>query len=182
MNLLDGIIIVVLVFCAVRGLFRGLTREVSSIIGVLAGFYGAYTYYQVLAPTVAAWPIAGDYSYLASFFILFLSIFIGVHLVAMGIRYLLNIVFLGWVDRLFGMVFGALKGCLVISILFTTLTLFLPQDSGLLTGSRLSPHVAGLSEAMSVMVSRDVRQELQFKLQGLKEHWQQHRQSIQKKA
>ena len=182
MNILDAAIICILTFCAVRGLFRGLIREVASIVGILAAFYSAFTYYLVLAPIAARWPVVGEYSNLAAFFILFLAVFIGVQLLAMLIRYLMNIVFLGWVDRLFGMVFGALKGGIVISVLFITLTTFLPQDSGLLARSRLSPHVADLSEAMSVLVSRDVRQEILLKLEGWKNQWENHRQSTAKKA
>ena len=32
----------------IRGYFKGLIREVSGIIGVVVGFYGANTYYQLL--------------------------------------------------------------------------------------------------------------------------------------
>jgi uncharacterized membrane protein required for colicin V production len=49
MNPFDILILVILGYCAVRGLFRGLVKEVSSIIGVLGGFYAAYSYYALLA-------------------------------------------------------------------------------------------------------------------------------------
>ena len=44
MNYLDIIIVVILSYCVIRGVFRGLIKELSSIIGVFGGFYAAYTY------------------------------------------------------------------------------------------------------------------------------------------
>ena len=49
MNPFDILIIIILVYCVVRGLFRGLVKEVSSIFGVLGGFYAAYSYYPQVA-------------------------------------------------------------------------------------------------------------------------------------
>ncbi len=42
MNIFDIVIIVIVSFCLIRGIFNGLVGEVSGIIGVYAGFYGAY--------------------------------------------------------------------------------------------------------------------------------------------
>ena len=55
MNLLDMLIIVILCFCMIRGIFRGLVNELFAIIGVLAGFYTAYTYYLKIAKPLSAW-------------------------------------------------------------------------------------------------------------------------------
>jgi len=41
MNALDVVIAVIVGFCLIRGIFRGLIKELSSIIGVFAGFYFA---------------------------------------------------------------------------------------------------------------------------------------------
>ncbi|MBW1983457.1 MAG: CvpA family protein, partial [Deltaproteobacteria bacterium] len=49
MNTFDIIIAAIFGYCLVRGLFRGLIKELASIIGVLSGFYAAYTYYQEAA-------------------------------------------------------------------------------------------------------------------------------------
>ena len=54
MNLLDMLMIAVLSFCAIRGIFRGLVSELFAIIGVLSGFYAAYTYYPEAAKPLAA--------------------------------------------------------------------------------------------------------------------------------
>ena len=109
MNPFDILIIVVLGYSLVRGLFRGLVKEVSSIIGVLGGFYAAYTYYKVLAGLLAG--LIHDTSYLniLSFLIIFCGVLIVVGVLGVVIKYLLNIAFLGWVDRIGGVIFGVLK-------------------------------------------------------------------------
>ncbi|MBW2176094.1 MAG: CvpA family protein, partial [Deltaproteobacteria bacterium] len=43
MTILDVLMIVIVGFCLIRGVFRGLIKEISSIIGVFAGYYAAYT-------------------------------------------------------------------------------------------------------------------------------------------
>jgi membrane protein required for colicin V production len=43
----------------IRGIFRGLVRELASIVGVLGGFYAAYSYY----PHVAQADLSLDFQY-----------------------------------------------------------------------------------------------------------------------
>lgn len=182
MNVFDVVIVVIVSFCLIRGLFRGLIREISSIVGVLAGFYGAYTYYPMVEPNFARWVETPGYRNIISFFLLFCAILISVNLIARLIRYLLNIVFLGWVDRLCGMVFGAAKGLLIVSVLFIALTTMLPKGATIVTESRLSPHVAIVSEAISVFVSQDMRNQIQLNLEGIKKSWEKKRSEIQKRV
>ncbi len=182
MNVFDVVIVVIVSFCLIRGLFRGLIQEISSIVGVLAGFYGAYTYYPMVEPIFARWVETPGYRNIISFFLLFCTILILINLIARLIRYLLNIVFLGWVDRLFGMVFGAAKGLIIVSVLFITLTTLLPKGATIVTQSRLSPYVAIVSEGISVFVSRDMRNQLHLNLEGIKKSWEKKRRSIQTRA
>src|SRR5210317_876877 len=129
MNPFDIFIIIVLGYSIIRGLFRGLVKELSSIIGVLGGFYAAYTYYPLVAGLLSR--LIRDISYLniLSFLIIFCGVLIIVGVLGVIIKYLLNIAFLGWVDRIGGVVFGVLKGVLIVSILFITLTAFLPKGT-----------------------------------------------------
>lgn len=182
MNIFDIVIIVVISFCLIRGLFRGIVREVSSIVGVIAGFYGAYTYFPIISPYFAKWISTQGYRNLLSFFILFCAILICISLIAVLIRYFLNIVFLGWVDRLCGMIFGGVKGILIISVLFIMLTTFLPRNSTILVKSRFSSPVAKISEAVSVFIDHNMKKELMLKLKGIKKQWEKQKQISQRKV
>jgi membrane protein required for colicin V production len=171
MNPFDILILVILGYSLVRGLFRGLVKEISSIIGVFGGFYAAYTYYGVLAKFLAG--LIHDVSYLniVSFLIVFCCVLIIVSVLGIIIKYLLNIAFLGWVDRIGGLVFGFIKAILIVSVLFISLTAFLPRGSSFIKDSVLAPHVSWVSEEMAKVVSKQMKQEFMIKLGELKKLW-----------
>lgn len=171
MNPFDILIIVILGYSLVRGLFRGLVKEVSSIIGVLGGFYAAYTYYVVLAGLLSGLIHDTAYLNILSFLIIFCGVLIIVGVLGVIIKYLLNIAFLGWVDRFGGVVFGVLKGILIVSILFITLTAFLPKGTAFIKNSELAPHVSWISEKMANVISKEMKQDFKAKLGELKKAW-----------
>jgi len=171
MNPFDILMIVIVGYSLVRGLFRGMVKEISSIIGVFGGFYAAYTYYTVLAKWLSR--LIHDVSYLniLSFLIIFCCVLIIVSVLGVIIKYLLNIAFLGWVDRIGGLVFGIVKAILIISVLFISLTAFLPKGSTFIKNSVLAPHVSWISEKMAKVVSKQMKQDFMTKLGELKKSW-----------
>jgi membrane protein required for colicin V production len=98
-------------------------------------------------------------------------VLIVVSILGVIIKYLLNIAFLGWVDRIGGVGFGLIKGILIASILFITLTAFLPKGSAFLKNSMLAPHVSWVSEKMAKVVSKEMKQDFVAKLGELKKAW-----------
>jgi membrane protein required for colicin V production len=171
MNPFDIIIIVILGYCLVRGVFRGLVKEVSSIIGVLGGFYAAFTYYTILTKFLSGLIKETAYLNILSFLIIFCGVLIIVGILGVIIKYLLNIAFLGWVDRIGGVGFGLVKGILIASTLFITLTAFLPKGSAFLKNSMLAPHVSWVSEKMAKVISKEMKQDFMAKLGELKKAW-----------
>ncbi len=171
MNPFDIIIIVILGYSLVRGVFRGLVKEVSSIVGVLGGFYAAFTYYTMLAKLLSGLIKEPAYLNILSFLIIFCSVLIIVGVLGIIIKYLLNIAFLGWIDRIGGVGFGLVKGVLIVSILFISLTAFLPKGSPFLKNSMLAPHVSWVSEKMAKVVSKEMKQDFIAKLGELKKTW-----------
>jgi membrane protein required for colicin V production len=173
MNLLDVIIAVIILFCLIRGIFRGLIKEIASIIGVLVGFYAGYTYYPLVTKYLKTWINPSAYLNIIAFLLLFCSIFILISILGVIIKYLLNIAFLGWLDRVGGALFGALKGVLIFSVLLLTLTAFLPKGAALIRDSRLAPYGSVVSEQMAKMVSYDMKSQFIEKSKELKKNWNQ---------
>ena len=153
MNAFDMVVILIVSFCLIRGIFRGLIGEVSAIIAVIAGFYAAFTYYPMITGYAVKWIQSSGLRNIAAFFVLFCAVVICVNLVSMLIHKLLNLIFLGWVDRIFGLVFGAAKGVLVVCVLFIMMTTFIPKSSNIFSHSKLSPYIAQISKTMTVFVS-----------------------------
>ncbi len=157
MNGFDIFVLIVVAVCMISGFFRGLIREVSGIIGIVAGFYGGVTYYPSVMPYVTDWIAKPWVAKLICFFVLFAGILLVVSLFAFLIRKLLSIIFLGWVDRLFGLVFGSLKGVLICSVLFILLSLFIPDGSRLVKGARSAPYLIQVVDVLSDLVPGNLR-------------------------
>ncbi|MBF0451304.1 MAG: CvpA family protein [Candidatus Magnetomorum sp.] len=173
MNILDYVIAGVVGFCLVRGLFRGLVKEISSIVGVFAGYYCACNFYKPCAEIVQEWNIITNPAYIKIivFFCLFCLIFIFIGLIGVIIRYLLRELFIRWVDTVFGGGFGMVKGVLITSVLLIPLTTFLPDDDLLMKDSILAPHVTVLSQKMVRLVPEHLKEKFNTKVDQLKKFW-----------
>ena len=163
--------IIIVGFCLIRGIFRGLIKEISSIVGVLAGYYAAYTYYNYPAKLLSKWMSDTGYINLLSFFIIFCLVFLTISILGVIIKYLLSISHLGWVDRICGAVFGLAKGILIAAILLVALTAFLPKGTPVIKKSFLAPHVSLISATMAKVVPKQMQQQFKVKLKDLQTIW-----------
>jgi len=171
MNALDIIIVVILGFCLVRGIFRGLIKELSSIVGVFAGFYAAYTYYTQLAKPLSRWISNEAYLNILSFLIIFCGVFIVISIFGIIIKYILKSASMGWTDRLCGAGFGSIKGILIVSVLLLVLTTFLPKNTPVIQSSLLAPHVMMVSEKIAKVIPKDMKEQFLTKIEDFKKVW-----------
>ena len=171
MNPFDTFIIILFGYCLIRGFFRGLIKELSSIAGVLTGFYCGYTYYGDVAKRLAVWIHNQAYSNILGFLLIFCCVFIIISVLGVIIKYLMNIAFLGWIDRIGGIIFGVVKAVLISSILLIVLTAFLPKGASLISESVLSPRVSHIAEIMSTSIPKDIKQEFSTKFMEIKKIW-----------
>ena len=171
MNPLDMTIIIILCFCLIRGFFRGLVKELSSIIGVLAGFYAAYTYYNVLTLYILKWVNGFEHINVICFLIIFFTVFITISMLGILIKYIMNISFLTWFDRLCGTFFGLIKGILIVSILLLIFITFLNIEKPFVKKSVLAPHVMVISKTMTKLISPGIKKQIGDKIKELKKTW-----------
>ena len=117
---------------------------------------------------MSSWISNTGYLNILSFMIIFCAILTLISILGIIIKYLLNIAFLGWVDRICGAGFSLLKGVLIVSVLLLILTAFLPQGAAVVKRSLLAPHVVLVSEKMAKVVSKDMKHAFNDNLQELK--------------
>ena len=172
MNTLDIIIGLILAYTLIRGVFRGLVEEISSIVGVFAGIYAAVFYYPHLASLLGRWIAEAAYRNIISFFVLFGLVFIVVGVLGVLIKSLLNIASLGWLDRLCGVAFGGIKGVLIAAVLLLALTAFLPRGTALIKQSYLAPHVSLIAARLAKIVPQDMRKKFVIKTKEFEKAWQ----------
>jgi len=171
MNFFDIAIIIIISFCLIRGVFRGILGELASIVGVIAGFYGAYNYYKEFTPLLEKYIANPALNNIIVFFLLFTVIFLFVAVIAICLEKLLKVAFLGWIDKTFGAVFGAAKGILIAAVIYIILTTFLPKNSTIMSQSILSPYIARVSSVMTLFISSNMSQGLMEKFEGMGKIW-----------
>ena len=117
LNWADIFILAVLGVSALISLFRGFVREVLSLVVWVAALWLARTFMargaELLAPHVSVPSVRLG--------VAFLVILVGVLIVGGLVNYLIGLVIdktgLGATDRMFGVVFGVLRGAAIITIL-----------------------------------------------------------------
>jgi membrane protein required for colicin V production len=171
MNAFDIVVAVILAYSLIHGLFRGLVKELASIIGVLGGFFAAYSFYSVVAEYLSGLVSNPAYRNILAFMLVFCAVLILINVLAVIIKYALNVVLLGWLDRLGGVAFGFVKGVLIASVLFLVLTAFLPKGTPLIRDSMSAPYISIVSEKLAGLVSSEIRSDFSAKLETLKKSW-----------
>ncbi len=171
MNTLDILICVIGALCLIRGVFRGIIREITSIVGVIVGFYAAYTYYPVVGGWLSHLITNQSYLNIISFFIIFSILFVVIGFAGVVLKYLFKAVALGWADRILGGTFGVVKAVLIVSVLLVALTTFLPREAPVIKDSLLAPSVSGISEKMVAVVPKEMKQRFCDNINALKKSW-----------
>ncbi len=130
MNVLDGIIAIALVLFALQGFKNGLAKEVIGLIGLIIAFFLAFRHMHDAAFVISdltGW--TSEFLPLISFFVVFLLIIIITHLVIKSVEKLLEVTFLSFTNKIFGLVFGVLKCSILISLFLIVLAGFnFPND------------------------------------------------------
>ena len=125
----------------------------------------------------SSWVHDPSYRLILSFLVIFCGVFIIISVVGVIIKYLLNIAFLGWIDRFCGAGFGILKAVLIVSVLMIALTTFLSRGTPIVKDSLLAPQVTRVAEKLIKVVPGEMKQEFQAKIIDLKTTWNKRRHS-----
>ena len=124
MNMYDAVILAVTLILAIKGFLNGCIKEVFGLIGIIGGIYFAGMYYHqagiyinnnlLTIPNKSAIDLVG-----------FINVFLFFWVFCIFLGFLLGKIFkisaLGFIDKLFGFLFGGLKFFLMISIIVASL-------------------------------------------------------------
>lgn len=122
MNWIDFIIVIVVVLSVISGFSNGLVKEVASLIGLILGIWGAIKFSGFTAAKLYEWfNMSGEYVGIIAFVITFCAIVICIHFIGVLADKVVDAVQLGFLNRLLGMAFGAVKNILILSVVFSVL-------------------------------------------------------------
>ena len=116
MEVIDIIILVLIGIGAISGLMRGSIKQLAQIVGFVAGLLLARGMFGVVAEQLA--PALGSITIaqILSFILIWVAVPIGCSLIASVLTKALNVVNLGWLNRLAGAMLGAVKLMLLIGL------------------------------------------------------------------
>lgn len=118
MNYIDLIILVPLLWGAVRGFMKGFIISISGLIALILGIYGAILLSDQLGAYLAeAHGLEGAMMPMIAFALVFLAIMVGVHFLGKLIQKVVKLAALGLVDKLAGGLFGIAKAVLILSVI-----------------------------------------------------------------
>lgn len=171
MNMFDVLILGIVNFCLIKGIFQGLIKEGLSLIGVVVGFCAASYCSAWIAELLSSWISNEIYFRMLGFLILFLGIVIITNVFIPKIKYILGIDFIRGVDRSFGGGVGITKGIIVSSIFLISFIAFLPEDATIISNSHFSRHLTPFSEKLVFVAPKEMRHVFFDKIESYKKAW-----------
>lgn len=119
MNLIDIVIGVILLIALYMGFKRGLLLALASLIGVIAGVYGAIYFSDFAAKYISGWFDWSEQTVnMVAFAITFLAILMLVSLAAKFLTKVADFAMLGIFNKLLGAIFNLLKYAFIVSVIF----------------------------------------------------------------
>jgi membrane protein required for colicin V production len=152
MNWIDVTLLVVLLLFGLRGYFRGLFREVFSLLGLAAGFLGAARYAESVGAFIAQyWNASPIVLKGLGFVICFFVIYVLFNLIGWLLHRSAKALFLQTVNRFGGIVLGFGKGLALAALavfVVTSTTLVPPAARQKLEQSYLVSPLANLADTL----------------------------------
>ena len=154
MNRIDVVIAIVLALFALRGFWRGFSREFFGFVGLIGGLVvAAATYGRAVAYLPAAVP--ESVRPIVAFAAVFFAVDLAANIAGVVAHHLLGVLFLSPVNRLAGALFGAAKGATMAAIALLLVRAYTPSAALLveLARSTLARPLLGIAGE----VRQDVR-------------------------
>ena len=117
MNVLDIFLTVALVFGLISGIRKGFFVELASLVSILLGILAAIKFSYLMKSYLEKHGFAGNqWIEVIAFAFTFIAVIVSVSLLAKFFTSIADFANLGWINKLFGGIFGLLKTILMLSI------------------------------------------------------------------
>lgn len=125
MNYIDLIIVILLIIAAVHGAIKGFIYEVTSLIALIAGVWGAMEFSGATQKFLEdRLNFSNNYTDIFAFVITFILIIVLVHFIGRAVEKAVETIALSTVNRILGLVFSVLKTAFILGILLMVIESF----------------------------------------------------------
>lgn len=143
-NYFDIFVLIAMAFFFIKGAYSGFFEEISSIIAIILSIFLLRMYGTAVADFIGRYS-SSSLNYPFAVIIIVVGSFVGVSLVTRVLSKIMQVTFTGWINRLFGAIFGIVKGLLLTGIVAFVLSWFL-KDDPLITTSKSIPYLLDIMD------------------------------------
>jgi membrane protein required for colicin V production len=138
---LDIALLVILGYFALRGLFRGVVKEVVAVLGLFVAFWVASLYWTLAEVHLKPiFDMPGQRG-ISGFIIIFAVVYFFTSLISIFVDKIVKLTISPLVSGLLGIVAGVIKGALVCGILMSAAQVFMKPNEPFFTTSQLWPYL-----------------------------------------
>ena len=113
----DIVICLILLFFTFNGFRHGFIEEIARLISLVSGFILASKFHNLLIPYLQPYIEGETLRVTVAYLGVFVASFIVITMIAKILQKFIELVLLGWLNRLLGLLLGLLKGFLIISLM-----------------------------------------------------------------
>jgi membrane protein required for colicin V production len=154
MHWIDIIIIVVVAISAFAGLKEGAVRMVFGLAGLLLGVFLAGKFGSFLAQAVM--PNVGSWNTIVAYVVIFVATAIVSGIAGSIVSRIVHATLLGWVDRLIGVIAGALSGLLTVAAVLAALSVFMAEAADMARQSGLGLFLLSWSPFLLALLPNEI--------------------------
>ncbi|MBQ9185772.1 MAG: CvpA family protein [Bacteroidales bacterium] len=118
MSVIDIVILIIFIPFIIRGIKLGFVVQAAAVVALIVGVWLAFRFSSLLggwlAPLVKASPKALQ---TIAFVLILIAAILVFHLIGKGLEKVVHLALLGWLDKLLGGIFAAIKVILILGIL-----------------------------------------------------------------
>lgn len=153
MNILDIIILICLIPAIIQGLKKGFISQVLSIISIIVGIWMSSKFANVVGEWVAQYITASEQVIrIVSFAIILIGVSLLLAALGKVLESVLNLVMLGWVNKLLGLVFAVLKTVLILGFVViianSVITSLGTNPPAIISESILYPYINDIADSV----------------------------------
>ena len=113
----DLAVLAIIGLSAVLSLFRGFVREAIALAGWIAGLWLAFRFAHVGAGWFEGWVESSDVRFVLGFVVVLAAVLVAAGVVSRLAGGFIDLTGMGGTDRVLGMIFGAGRGTVIVSVL-----------------------------------------------------------------
>jgi membrane protein required for colicin V production len=171
-NWLDFVFLVFLVIFAFQGFAEGFSRLIVGLVATIAGLLIASWCYDLPASFLLPYVSSKSVANVLGFVIIFVLIQALGGLAGLVLSRVFKWTGLGWLDRLLGFAFGALKAVLVGVVLVLILTAFpIKPVPDSVAHSEVAPYLIDAAHMVTYLTPRELRQSFRETYDRIREFW-----------